>query len=373
MEAWTYSRTGPYRQTLTLSTSHPYPTFPPKPPFPSTAPKPEEWILISVSYAALNPADLVALTSMPFFLHKTTSAVPCLDFTGVVLDVWSPTSSTPIFKKGDQVICTPPLPHLLSTGSGGLQKAIALPAKFCVPLPPSVPSIRDATGLFLTACTADLQVSLSNLRPGQRVLIIGASGGVGTMAVQLARCQIGPSGYIVAVCSGRNRDLVLGLGADEVIDYTQHPGPSLAAHLSQRFGEEEDKRFDNIIDTYGSQPLYTSCSSYLKPSGTYSAASIHYDSYRLWDLFRSVLTIASNTLWPKTPWLGGTGRTWKITSMMGATSEQMTRLSKMLGEGKLKVVIDSEWGWEDVHSALDVLGSGHAAGKVLVRVNGEGF
>lgn len=218
-KAWTYSRVGRYRQTLRQDPALPVPAFPPNP-LPKSNPNPEEWILLRLSYAALNPADLVTISVMPYFLRShrhSRPAVPTADFTGTVIDVWCPpgAAAPARFQKGDDVVCFPSLGLVLATGVGGLQGVVALPARYAVRIPAGR-TRRDAAGLLLCGCTADVQVAEAGIAPGQRVLVVGASGGVGSMALQMVRDRVGAGGFVVAVCSGRNRALVQGLGADEV-------------------------------------------------------------------------------------------------------------------------------------------------------------
>nr|CDP25643.1 Putative dehydrogenase [Podospora anserina S mat+] len=354
-EAWTYTSPSTPRTALTLTTSHPL-NFPP-------SNSSEETLLISVSHAALNPGDIVSLTAMPFFLHSTPSAVPAFDFCGTVLR----SHNQARFSPGDNVICFPPLPHMLKTGIGGLQKIVPIPAKYCVRLPQGKKPI-DGAGLMLAGCTALLQVRQAGVKKGDRILVVGASGGVGSAAVQIVRDVVGLGGYIAGVCSGRNEGLVRSLGADEVVDYTLHK--DLPGYLTERFGGE-GRRFDHVIDGYGNQELYKSCAGFLKEGGVYDAASIHYASYRLWDLLGSVVTIGLNILWPRAQWLGGTGRRFKICSLGDPGLEMMELLAGMLGDGRVRVVRDSVWGWGEVKEGFDVLMGGHAAGKVVIRV-GEG-
>jgi len=151
-----------------------------------------------------------------------------------------------------------------------------------------------------------------------------------------------------------------------VVDYTQYK--DLPGELARRFGNQP---FDNIIDAFGNQQVYKHCARYLKPDGIYDAAAIHYSDYTVWALLKSVLTIAANTIWPQSTWLGGTGRKWKAASLMDPGLEMMERVVKMFGEGKLRVAVDSEWPFEKTHEALDVLKSGHAAGKVIIKVDEE--
>ncbi|KAK0658703.1 hypothetical protein QBC41DRAFT_331854 [Cercophora samala] len=255
---------------------------------------------------------------------------------------------------------------MLKSGIGGLQKVVPIPAKYCVKLPQGKKLIEGA-GLMLAGCTALLQVRQAGVKRGDRVLVVGASGGVGSAALQMVRDAVGSGGYVVAVCSGRNVELVKGLGADEVVDYTQHG--DLSGYLSGRFGGEG--RFDHVIDGYGNQELYKNCAGFLKEEGVYEAAGIHYTSYRYWDLFKSVVTIGLNLVWPRSRWLGGTGRRFKICSLDDPGMEMMQLLADMLGDGRIRVAVDSVWGWEEVKEGFDVLMGGHAAGKVVIKVGEE--
>ncbi|UKZ70627.1 uncharacterized protein TrAtP1_011601 [Trichoderma atroviride] len=215
---------------------------------------------------------------IPTFLRNKT-CIPEMDLSGTVHDVWHPhatiesnTTSTR-FRKGDKIIAMIPASHALPTGSGALTEYVALPARFAVHKPPQA-SFADAAGCLLTGMTAHQQVVEAGLRPGHRVLVNAASGGIGTMAVQMARHAVGPEGFVVGICSARNVQLVESLGADVAIDYTQHTNNknnSLPAHLAQTF---HTNPFDAIIDTLGHQSLYANSPAYLAPSGTYSSVGI---------------------------------------------------------------------------------------------------
>ncbi|KAK4451950.1 putative dehydrogenase, partial [Podospora aff. communis PSN243] len=290
-KAWTHSARGPLRSVLSLNPSHPLPPFPP----PDQS---QEWLLLRVAYAALNPGDIIGITLMPALIRSgpaRTAAVPGFDLTGVVEDVWTPSSSqdqhAPTqsrFQKGDRVIAFPPFDHKRTHGVGALQGLVPIPAKYAVRLPEGK-SLRDGAGLMLAGCVALQQVDETGLRQGQRVLVNGASGGIGTAAVQIARETVGREGFVVAVCSGRNVEMVRGLGADEVLDYTEYK--DLAEELGRRYGGE---KFDVVLDTYGSQALFNGCAGFLKEEGVYDAASIGYEGYGFWALLMSGLTLLWN-------------------------------------------------------------------------------
>jgi len=216
-KAWTFTRRGAPSAVLSLTTTHPAPAFPPALPLPKAAPRPEEWVLVRVSHAALNPAGLFHMALVPPFFRAAT-AVPELDFAGVVEDVWAPDAAAgrpARFRSGDGVLASLPVWFLWPTGQGALQGLVACPARYCVPRPAGVRP-EEGAGLIVAGCTAAQMVEDGKLREGDRVLVYAASGGVGSLALQLARLAVGDRGTVVAVCSGRNADTVKGLGADEV-------------------------------------------------------------------------------------------------------------------------------------------------------------
>ncbi|KAM0477428.1 hypothetical protein ACHAPX_005740 [Trichoderma viride] len=362
--AWTFSHRGSPTDILSLS-SHPIPTFPP--PLQTS----EEWILIKISFAALNPGALFQMALIPTFLRNKT-CIPEMDLSGTVQDVWHPhavesesnTTSTR-FRRGDKIIAMIPASHALPTGSGALAEYVSLPARFAVHKPPES-SFADAAGCLLTGMTAHLLVVEAGLEPGHRVLINAASGGIGTMAVQMARRAVGPKGFVVGICSARNVQLVESLGADLVIDYTQHKNNSLPAHLAQTF---HTNPFHAIIDTLGHQSLYLHSPAYLIPSGTYSSVGIKPPNFSIPAFLRAVWQMKLNEWWPVSRWLGGVGRLWRGVSMMEPTLEDRERITEMLRDGQIRVVRDSVWRFEDVREAYAKLGGLHARGKILVRVD----
>ena len=168
-------------------------------------------VLIRIAAAGINPADaylragrfrFVARQKMPF--------VPGSDVAGVV-EAAGPDAGR--FRPGDPVYAMLP-----SMAGGGYAGFAATPAAHVAPAPPGI-TLGEAAAVPLAALTA-LQAlrDKAGLAPGDRVLVNGASGGVGTFAVQIARAM---GAAVTAVTSGRNADLVRGLGACEVLDYTR--------------------------------------------------------------------------------------------------------------------------------------------------------
>lgn len=389
MRAWVFTERGDPSQVMKFTTRD-KPTLPPSLPLPRDAPKPEEWVLIKTAFVGLNVGAIFQMTLIPAML-RAKACVPEMDLSGVIEDVWhpapEPSSCGPQpapfrFNKGDRVVAMLPASHSLATGTGALAEYVAIPAKYVAHKPEGV-SFGDAAGCLLAGMTAWQQVYESGAKQGDHVLVNAASGGIGTMVVQMVRNIVGDSGHVVGICSGKNVEMVKSIGADEVspaiyhyqthftntsqvIDYTKHT--NLPAYLKDVFA---DKPFNTIIDTLGHQSLYLGSPAYLAAGGVYSSAGIKPPSFNVPNFLRAVWQMKLNEWWPVSTWLGGVGRLWRGVSMMEPTLEDRKRIVGMLGSGDVRVVRDSVWPFEDAQAAYAHLGGLHARGKVLVKVNSE--
>lgn len=364
-QAWVFSQRGLPWDVLNLTT-RPIPTLPPPLPLPSDVPKPEEWILVKVAFVGLNPGAIFQMTLVPPFI-RPASCVPEMDFSGTVIDVWHPDDNTgeasKRFKKGDKILAMLPASHTLPTGTGALAQHVRIPARYAVHKPEHV-SFGDGAGCLLPGLTARQLVNESSAKAGDRVLVNAASGGIGTNVVQMLRKVVGKEGCIVGICSGKNAEMVKSIGADEVIDYTQHN--DLPEHLTTRFSSNP---FNTIIDTLGHQSLYLASPAYLVPEGNYSSVGIKPPTFFVPDFLRAVLQMKLNEWWPVSRWLGGVGRRWLGTSMMSPTLEDRQAVVDMLGRGDIRLVRDSVWSFVETKEAYRKLGGLHARGKVLVKVD----
>ncbi|KAK7413749.1 hypothetical protein QQX98_007392 [Neonectria punicea] len=360
-QAWVFSQRGLPWKVLSLIT-RPTPTLPPPLPLPRDVPEPEEWLIVKTSFVGLNPGAIFQMTLVPPFLRHSPS-VPEMDFSGTVVDVWHPAAAAPRFAKGDKVVAMLPAGHTIPTGTGALAEYVRVPARYAVRKPGGV-SFGDAAGVLLPGLTARQMVRESGAKAGDRVLVNAASGGIGTMVVQMVRKVVGETGYVVGICSGKNVDMVKSLGADEVIDYTQHT--PLSAHLSTRFSTSP---FNTIIDTLGHQALYLASPSYLVPEGNYSSVGIKPPTFFVPDFLRAVVQMKLNEWWPVSRWLGGVGRRWCGVAMMDPTLEDRQAVVDLLAAGDLRLVRDSVWSFDQAKEAYAKLGGLHARGKVLVKVD----
>ncbi|CEJ80445.1 Putative Zinc alcohol dehydrogenase [[Torrubiella] hemipterigena] len=363
--AWTFSERGEPKDVLNF-VDVPKPTLPPAV-LPSDAPKPEEWVLIKTAFVGLNVGAIFQMTLIPKMIRRNT-CVPEMDLSGEVEDVWHPAEANdpqkPFrFQKGDRVIAMLPASHSLGTGTGALSEYVCIPAKYVAHKPSGV-TFADAAGCLLAGMTAAKQVEESGAKLGDRVLVNAASGGIGTLVVQMVRNIVGKDGHVVGICSGRNSELVKDLGADEVIDYTQQS--NLPQYLVTTYGT---KPFNTIIDTLGHQNIYTNSPKYLEQGGVYSSAGIKPPNFSVPNFLRAVWQMKLNEWWPVSTWLGGVGRLWRGVSMMEPSLQERENIVGMLGDKKVKIVRDSIWKFEEAKEAYIKLGGLHARGKVLVKVN----
>ena len=179
------------------------------------------------------------------------------------------------------------------------------------------------------------------VRPGQRVLINGASGGVGTFAVQIAK-SFGAN--VTAVCSTRNVDLVRSLGADHVIDYT-----------TEDFTQSAE-RYDVMLDLVGNRSL-ADCRRALTPRGTYVLVGVK-DMGRWFGLDRQFKALLLS------PVVSQRMRVF----VARHNKDDLAVLKELVETGKVAPVIDRHYPLSDTPDALRYQGEGHAHGKIVIVV-----
>ena len=302
----------------------------------------DDQILVRVRAASVNPYDWHFVEGTPYViraiggvgLRKPKDTRLGVDFAGTVEAVGKNVTQ---FKPGDEVF----------GGRGGAFAQYVCPrATRAVALKPTSVSFEDAASVNIAGITA-LQAlrDKGKVQPGQKVLINGASGGVGTFAVQIAK-SLGAD--VTGVCSTRNVDLVKSLGADHVIDYTKEDFTKSA------------ERYDVMLDNVGNHSL-SECRGVLTPNGKY------------------VLIGGGGA--SDQGFLGGLGKAlWAmvfskfVNQQMGmmmadANHNDLTVLADMMQSGKLKPVIDRSYKLEQVPDAIRYLEQGHARGKVVISVD----
>ena len=204
-------------------------------------------VLVQVGAASVHPGDYFVMTGEPyvvrlaFGLRRPRHGIPGRDLAGVVAAVGKDVTA---LRPGDEVLGW--------STAGALAEYACVPTDNLVSVPSNV-SVVDASGVPTSAMTA-LQAlrRVANVQPGQTVLVTGASGGVGSFAIQIGKAF---GAEVTGVCSTRNVELVRSLGADHVIDYTTTDFTST------------DRRYDVILDNVEAQPL-ADVRRALTPTGT---------------------------------------------------------------------------------------------------------
>jgi NADPH:quinone reductase-like Zn-dependent oxidoreductase len=180
------------------------------------------------------------------------------------------------------------------------------------------------------------------IQAGQKVLINGAAGGVGTFAVQIAR-SFGAD--VTGVCSTRNVEMVRSIGANQVIDYTR-----------KNF-TENGQRYDIIFDCVGNHSL-SAFRRILNPNGKYVAVGGSTDRWMIDALARAIRMIVLSIF---------SGR--KLTTLLArSTVEDLTKTGELMKTGSLKPVIDRRYPLNEVPEAIRYLEEGHARGKVIIAL-----
>jgi NADPH:quinone reductase-like Zn-dependent oxidoreductase len=299
-------------------------------------PKDDE-VLIKVHAASVNAADWRLLMADPFLvrlmgggLFKPSHKILGSDIAGRIEAVGKKATQ---FRVGDEVFG-----DIFKSGRGGFAEYVCAHENELV-LKPSVMTFEEAAAVPMAAVTA-LQAlrDVGLLQKGQQVLINGASGGVGTYAVQLAKAF---GAEVTAVCSTGKIETARSLGADAVIDYT-----------TEDF-TKNGRRYDLILAVNGYHPIGDYKRS-LKTNGRYVMAGGSKDQ-----LFQALLL---------GPWLSLAGNRKILTASAAASQKDLSYLKELIEGGKLRSVIDRRYPLSEVPDALRYVYEGHAAGKVIIAV-----
>lgn len=299
-------------------------------------PKDDE-VLVKVYAVSLNAADLHLLRADPSLIRlssgllKPKNKILGSDIAGRVEAIGSNVTQ---FKPGDEVFG-----DISGCGWGGFAEYVCVSETALAPKPANL-SFEEAAAVPMAAVTALQGIRYAGpIRPGQKVLINGASGGVGTFAVQLAKTF---GAEVTAVCSTRNLDRARAIGADHVIDYTKEDFAS------------NGQEYDLILATNGDRSI----SDYrraLSPKGIYVQTG-------------GSMTQMSQAML-QGPWISMTGS--KRMGNMGVAKpnqKDLVFMKELLEAGKVKPVIDRCYPLSEVADALRYLEEGHAQGKVVITV-----
>jgi NADPH:quinone reductase-like Zn-dependent oxidoreductase len=300
-------------------------------------------VRVRIHASSINYGDWGLLTGKPFFLRLTEGGLrkPKIEILGgdVAGRVEAAGRNAKQFQPGDEVYG-----DLSACGRGGFAEYVCAPEdKFA--LKPANISFEEAAAVPMAAVVALQGLrDEGHIRPGQKVLINGASGGVGTFAVQIARVF---GAEVTAVCSTRNLGLARSIGADHVIDYTQED--------FTRSGQ----RYDLILAANGYNPI-SDYKRALRPQGVYVCSG-----GPLKQIFQSMLL---------GPLMSRSGGQQMGNLLYRQNAEDLVFMNQLLESGKVVPVIDRSFPLSETPEAFRYFGQGHARGKVVIAIdhsNGE--
>ncbi len=297
-------------------------------------------VLIKVKSASINPLDWHMMRGRPLFMRAMTGISKPkqhglgADIAGVVEATGKGVTR---FKPGDHVFGDV---YKLRLGSLA-EYACAL--ENCLVLKPENISFEQVAASPVAAITALQGLrDTGKIREGQSVLINGASGGVGSFAVQIAKSY---GAQVTGVCSTRNLELVKSIEADQVIDYTKEDFAN------------QDKKYDLIFDAVGNRSV-PDIAKALKPNGKCVIAGFTNMPRLMHHIFRGA-------------WVSKTTNKW-VGLMPTAHMEQedLEFLAELLATGKVRSVIDRVYPLEKAAEAVEYLETAHARGKVIIQISG---
>jgi NADPH:quinone reductase-like Zn-dependent oxidoreductase len=297
----------------------------------------DDGVLVRVRAASVNPADWYGLTGAPYLarpqmgLRTPKNTRVGTDFAGTVEAVGRDVTQ---FRPGDDVF---------GGKSGAFAEYVCVPEDRSVVLKPANLTFEQAAAVPVAALTALQGLrDKAQVQPGQKVLINGTSGGVGTFAVQIAKA-LGVE--VTGVCSTRNVDLARSLGADHVIDY------------SQEDFTRSDRRYDVILDVAGSRS-WPECKRVLNPQAILVMVGAPKGN-RLTGPLGHIAKVRLAAV---------RGSRKAVFFIAKFNKADMVVLRELLEAGEVTPVIDRRYELSEIADALRYLGEGHAQGKIVVTV-----
>jgi NADPH:quinone reductase-like Zn-dependent oxidoreductase len=294
----------------------------------------DDEVLIKVRAASVNPVDWRIATAKPFLRRillargKAKVARPGHDVAGQVEAVGKNVTQ---FKPGDEVF----------GAAQGAYAEYACTSESRLAIKPENMTFEQAASVPVAALTALQGLrDKGQIQPGQKVLINGAAGGVGTFAVQIAKWF---GADVTGVCSTRNVEMVRSLGADRVIDYTH-----------EDFTKQEH-RYDLMLDNVGNHPL-SACRRVLTPKGILVMAGGPKNGWEI--LIRTLTAVVSS------PFVSHK----MVLFLARINRADLAIMSELMQAGKVRPVIDRRYKLSEVPDAFRYAEEGHARGKVVITL-----
>ncbi len=294
-------------------------------------------VLVRVHAASIHIGDWVLIRGLPYFLRLATGPrrpkhrVPGTDVAGTVEAVGKDVTE---LRPGDEVF---------GWATGAFAEYVSAPADHFVPKPANL-TFEQAAAVGVSATTAlQLLRDQGKVQPGQKVLINGASGGVGTFAVQIAKAF---GAEVTGVCSTRNMDMVRSIGADHVIDYTQ-------ADFTRG-----DERYDLILDNVANHSMSDTRRA-LTPTGRLQPNGGGHSEGRWIGSMGGVIKSALASM---------VVRQQLAPSVKFQNRPDLLALKELAEAGKVIPVIDGTYPLSRAPEAMGHVGQGHALGTVVITV-----
>lgn len=296
----------------------------------------DDQILVKVKVASVNPLDWHYMRGLPYIMRLSSGlGAPTdtrlgVDFAGTIEAVGKDVTR---FEPGDDVF---------GGRTGAFAEYIIVPEDRALALKPGNMTFAQAASVPIAGITA-LQALRDHgkIQPGQKVLINGASGGVGTFAVQIAKSY---GAEVTGVCSTRNMDMVRSIGADHVIDYKKENYT------------ESGRRYDLIIDMVGNHPLLAN-TNVLTPEGTLVMVGGPKGDW-LKPLMGPIKALLLSPFVDQEIGI--------ILAQLGP--DDMGILGELMQAGKVTPVIDRRYGLSEVPDAIRYSESGRARGKIIIEL-----
>ncbi|MEV4706417.1 NAD(P)-dependent alcohol dehydrogenase [Actinoplanes sp. NPDC049316] len=297
----------------------------------------ENDVLVRVRAAAVDPGVWIFMTGRPLAVRLATGlrrprvAGLGRDLAGVVAEVGAGVTG---LRPGDEVYGT--------CKTGSLAEYAVAPQQRLAPKPANL-TFEQAAAVPVSGVTALQSLRVAGVSAGHRVMIIGAGGGIGTFAVQLARAS---GAAVTGVCSGSKAELVRSLGAGHVIDYTRQ----------EITGGGE--RYDVVIDTAGNRPLSTLRRTVVERGTIALVGGGHARGRWLGGFQRQMAAPVLSLL--------GAARVRGVTAREGRRS--LEELTPLLESGAVTPVLGATYPLGDAAAAIRELEQGHPTGKIVVTV-----
>jgi len=294
-------------------------------------------VLIRVYATTVNRTDTATIRAKPFFarfltgLLKPKKQITGTEFAGEIEAVGNSVSA---LKAGDKVF------GFADTGSGSHAEYMTIAANKAITIPNNI-TFEQAAASSEGAHYAYNSIKKVNLQKGQKVIVNGATGAIGSAAVQLLK-YFGM--YVTAVCNTTNIELVKSLGADKVIDYTEEDFT------------KDDQKYNFVFDAVGKSSFFK-CKPLLQLSGVYISSDL---GYLAQNIFLPFITPIIK------PLIGNKKTVFPIPTDI---SGSLLLIKKMIEEGKFKVVIDRKYPLEQIVEAYKYVEKGQKTGNVVITLN----